>query len=180
MKFRTKETPPEAALQTVQAAQPAPAKNAEDDKVHLLASTFISMLVCLPGVALMTWLLKGHISLEQPQILMLLIIAVGAADFVALVWLDGYRRRIGPLTLPALAGGTGLVLLYLIAQGVNRFFSDFGYNWIFPIAIVAMLACYAAIFGEKTTVMKIYLGVNGIALSVLTCLGHADKIALPF
>lgn len=160
-------------------AQGEPAKQGPDN-AEILASIFVSMLVCLPAAACTAFLLKGHVTLQQPQILMLAILGVGIADFVALVWLDGYRRSIGPLTLPALAGCTGLVLLYLMTQGVNRFFSDFGFGWLYPIALLALGGCYLAIFREKTTLMKLYLGLNGIALTVLVCLGHADKISLPF
>ncbi|MBI1215800.1 MAG: hypothetical protein GC185_08280 [Alphaproteobacteria bacterium] len=177
MTFGMQKQPPGAANRTVPVSGP---KKPGPDKVQMLASTFISMLVCLPAAAATAYLLDSHVSLAEPQILMLLIIALGVADFVALVYLDGYRRRIGPMTLPALAGGTGLVLLYLIAQGVNRFFANLGYAWLYPLALLALAACYLAIFREKTTWMKIYLGVNGLALTILTCLGHADKIALPF
>jgi hypothetical protein len=181
MTVNSHNTPQDAAAKTVLvAAGAAPHKGDAPDKAHLLASTFVSLLVCLPAIAFTAYMLDGHVALEEPQILMLLIMALGIADFAALVTLDGYRRRLGPLTLPALAGSAGLVLLYMMMQGINRFSEDFGYAWLYPLALAGLVVSYLAIFGEKTAVMKVFLCVNGLALSVLTCLGHADKIILPF
>lgn len=121
-----------------------------------------------------------HISFDEPWLWMLCILGLGAVCILAAMMLEPVSRSIGRLTMAALLGYVTLVLLYVLAQTLNRYISNLGYEWLFPFVIAAQGLCYCGIFFEKHLYLKTVLGLNGLALTVLWCLGVADKVALPF
>jgi hypothetical protein len=82
--------------------------------------------------------------------------------------------------MPALLATCGLVLLFALISGVNRFYPEVGYHWLFPIVALLITFKYLAMFKERNLALKFYLAINIIALAALWGLGKADKIALPF
>ncbi len=139
-----------------------------------------SLTIAAPSTALSIMLMHGHVNLSEPWLWMLCILGLAAVCIMAAVLLESVSRNIGRLTLPALLGYVALVILYVVAQTLNRHLVHLGYEWLFPFVIAAQGICYCGIFFEKHLYLKSLLALNGLALTVLWCLGVADKVALPF
>lgn len=147
---------------------------------NLIRSHATSMLVCVPAFCLSVWIMETYIPWPSPALVMTGVMGVAAVNFLLIVALERWRSRLGTLTLPALLGAVGIVMLFMIAQGVNRFYMDFGYGWLLPAVVFYMMLSSVAIFRERFVALKCYLALNAVALSVLWGLGAADKVALPF
>lgn len=147
---------------------------------ELRLSIAASLAVCLPTFVLSVWLMEAKIAWSHPSLIVVAILALAALNFGAIVVLEYYRSSIGSLTLPALIGTVSLVLMYMIAEGINRFFRDFGYDWLFPAVVLVLGLSLLAIFKEKQLLLKLQLAANSLAIAVLGALGAADKVAMPF
>ena len=149
-------------------------------KSHGLAQFVTGAAISAPCTLLSIFIMQKHFSFHQPWLWMLGILALGVLDFLAAILLEPMKRELGSLTLPALLGSCGMVLFYVLAQTLNRYIEHLGYDWLLPFVIASLGLCYAGIFLEKNAHLKCYLALNGLALTVLWCLGAADKVALPF
>lgn len=146
----------------------------------LWKSALISCMVGVPVFCLSVFIMESKPFWASPALTMLAILGMTAANFAAIIFLEYYRSRLSRLSMPVMFGAVGLVLLYIIAESVNRFILDFGYDWLFPIVAVYLLASFIAIFSEKLVLVKLHIGINAVVIAVLWTLGAADKIALPF
>lgn len=149
-------------------------------KDALWKSLASSVAVSVPCFCLAVFLIEADIVWGAPQQVLLGILLLAACNFATLVTLEHCRDRIGALTIPSLLSALGLVVLFVIAEGINRFVGNIGYRWIFPLVAVAVLLIMAAIFREKIFLLKCHLGCNSVALAMLWSLGAADRISLPF
>ena len=73
-----------------------------------------------------------------------------------------------------------IVMLFVIAESINRFFKHLGYAALTPFVVAAAALIALAVFREKNIALKCYLSLNSIMLIVLWALGAADKITMPF
>ena len=149
-------------------------------KDELKKSLVTSLLVCLPSFCATVYFMEAEISWENPGVVAMSVVCLGLANFASIVILEHYRSQIGRLTIPALLCAVGLVLLYVLTEGINRFYHNFGYEWLFPAVLLAVGLTLIAIFREGKIALKCQLAFNAVALSVLWSLGVADKVALPF
>jgi hypothetical protein len=108
------------------------------------------------------------------------ILLLAVFDFVTVVFIEQYRKRLGTLTMAALLGTIFIVMLFMIATALNRFFEYLGYGYLIPFIGAAMLLIYAAAFIEKNLVLKIHLSLNSLALALLWTMGATDKVMMPF
>ena len=139
-----------------------------------------SLTIAAPSTALSIMLMHRHVNMSEPWLWMLGILGLAAVCLMGAALLEPVSRSIGRLTIPALLGYVALVILYVVAQTLNRYLTHLGYDWLFPFVIAAQGFCYCGIFFEKHIYLKSLLALNGLALTVLWSLGSADKIALPF
>lgn len=149
-------------------------------KDNMGLSLVSSLGVCVPAFCASIYVMETNVTWESPAVVVLSILAIAAANFAAIIFLEHCREKIGSLTLPALLATVGLVLLFVLAETVNRFFMDMGHAWLFPFLVVALGLSFLAIFLEKKIAIKCQLGFNSVMLAVLWGLGVADKVALPF
>ena len=149
-------------------------------KDPLLRSLVGSVAVGMPSLFMVVWLLRNSPILEQPALIALIILGMAAANFIAVVQLEKRRAELGRLTLHALVLTVGVVLLYIVADALNRFTIDFGYRWLYPPVLAVIGVIYLALFRERHFWIKSLLAVNGITLATLWCLGVSEKLALPF
>jgi hypothetical protein len=147
---------------------------------EMLKSLLVSLAVCLPAFCLAVWLIEKPVAWTSPPLVVLCILGLTAANFATIIFLEYYRASIGRLTLPALLGAVAVVLLYMIAQSMDRFVHDIGYNWLFPAVACFLLLSACAIFRERQLLLKGYLALNTVAMAVLWGLGDMDRMTLPF
>jgi hypothetical protein len=149
-------------------------------KDDMLKSLVTGLLVCVPSFCLSVYIMETRINWPAPAVITAAILCAAAANFALIVFLEYYRRRLGALTLPALLTEVGIVMLFVIAGSINRYYADFGYGWLAPLVAFYLCLSTLAIFREKTLLLKCHLGLNAVMLAVLCSLGAADRIALPF
>lgn len=149
-------------------------------KDELLKSVITSLLVSVPTFCAALYFMEAQIAWNSPGLIVLFILGLAVANFAAIVILEHYRSSIGKLTLPALLSAVGLVLLFVTAEAINRFYRDFGYEWLFPAVLLALGLSFIAIFRERQMALKCHLACNSVALAVLWSIGMADKVAMPF
>lgn len=150
------------------------------DKDDLRKSLVTSLLVSLPTFCAALYFMEAQITWRSPSLIVVFILGLAVANFAAIVILEHYRSSLGNLTLPALLSGVGLILLFVTAEAINRFYRDFGYEWLFPVVVLALGLSFLAIFRERKMALKFQLACNSVAVAVLWSLGAADKIAMPF
>lgn len=148
----------------------------------LIKSYIISLLISLPCLAISIYVTQFHINWIYPQTIFMVIMFISVLNFVTLILLDEIKGKVkvGTMTVPMLLAAAGLVLLFLIIEGINRFMPILSYRWLFPVIALVMAVKYLAMFKEKNLALKFYLGANIIVLSILWSLGETDKIVLPF
>jgi hypothetical protein len=147
----------------------------------LYKSLVTSLGVSIPGFFLSVFLMETQIQWPHPAWIILGILAGAVVNFGVIITLDRCREKIGHMTIPALLAVVGVVLMYLIAEALNRFIdSRIGYSWLFPFVVLSTGLCLLAIFKEKKIALKCHLAANSVIIAVLWALGTADKIALPF
>lgn len=151
----------------------------KNDK-DLIRSHIASVAVCIPSFCLAVWLMESKVSWDHPSLLVMAVLGLALANFVAAVALDQLGKKGGALTAPALLASAGVALLYIISESINRFFMEIGYNWLLPCVIAVLLLCSSAIFRERMILIKVQLACNLVAVAVLWTLGVADKVAVPF
>lgn len=147
---------------------------------ELTKSYIVSLLISIPCLALTIYLTQFRLDWWYAHVIFAMILFVSVINFIALIFLEEIKSRIGALTIPTLLATMALILLFVLIEGVNRFYPLFGYNWLFPVIALVMVFKYLAMFKEKNLALKFYLAINIIALAALWGLGAADKIDLPF
>lgn len=161
--------------------KPSPPEQKHDlSSAELVKSYVYSLLISLPSLAITIYLTQFRVEWWSVQVVLSMILFVSIVNFIALVTLEEYRSRLGTFTIPVLLAACGLILLFALIGGVNRFYPGVGYHWLFPIVALVIVFKYLAMFKEKNLALKFYLAINIIALAALWGLGKADKIALPF
>jgi hypothetical protein len=143
-------------------------------------SATTSLLVCAPSLLFCVYIIRSHVAMPAPTLLMAALLGVGVLNFVLTVALEYVRRRIGRLTLPAILGMAAVVFLFVLAESMNRFVRDFNYQWLLPAVGAAITLSLLAIFREKALALKIYLAFNALALAVLWGLGSMGQVWMPF
>lgn len=149
-------------------------------KDFLLRSLIGSLAVGIPSLFVVVYLMKSTPVMAQPSVASLIILAMTLGNFVALTGLEKYRDILGKLTIPALVSTIGAVLLFVIADALNRFAFDMGYRWLFPMVMAGLVMLYTALFRERVIWVKSLLAIDGIMLAILWCLAASDKFYMPF
>jgi cation transport ATPase len=159
---------------------PAPEQKHDLSSAELTKSYVYSLCLSLPTLAAVIYLTQFRVEWWSVQVVFSMILFVSIINFIALVTLEEYRSRLGSFTIPVLLASCGLVVLFALIGGVNRFYPGVGYHWLFPVVALVIIFKYMAMFKERNLALKFYLAINIIALAALWGLGKADKIALPF
>lgn len=146
----------------------------------LIRSYIISMLISAPCLGLTVYLTQFKVEWWYAHGIFAAILVLSFINIMALILLDQAQYDVGRMTIPSLIAVIGLVLFFVILEGLSRFFPWIGYRWLFPVIALALIFKYLAIFKEKNLALKFYLAMNGVALATLWGLGQADKIDLPF
>lgn len=149
-------------------------------KDFLLRSLIGSLAVGIPSLFVVVYLMKSTPVMAQPSVASLIILAMTLGNFVALTGLEKYRDNLGKLTIHALVSTIGVVLLFVIADAVNRFAFDLGYQWLFPMVMAGLVVLYTALFRERVIWVKTLLAIDGVMLAILWCLAASDKLYMPF
>lgn len=139
-----------------------------------------SLAIAGPSTFLTVILINKHVALPEPWLWMSGIFAIAIVDFLAVVMLEPMRKKLGKLTIPALLAGVTLVLAYTLYATVSRYLGENGYDWLLPFTLAGLALCYCGVFREKSLALKSLLALNGIALTLLWCLGAIGKVTLPF
>lgn len=141
-----------------------------------LVSSGIAAPAIIGSIVLMQW----EFNLADPGMWMMGILGFTALNLLVTLLLEPYTSRIGPFTMPAILATIALVLLYLITEALNRFAEKIGYEWLLPFVLAGLCICYTGIFRERSVVLRLYMALNGLMLTLLWCMGVADKVSLPF
>lgn len=157
-----------------------PDKKPEISSQDLIKSYVISLVISVPLVAATIYLSQFTTEWPLAHLIFGGIMFISVLNFIALVFLEEIRNRIGKMTIPALLAAIALVLLLVIFEGIHKFMPDAGYQWFFPIVAFIIVFKYLAMFRERNLALKFYLAMNILSLAVLWGLGKADKIDLPF
>lgn len=150
------------------------------DGMERLGPFMVSLAIAAPALLGSIVLLQWTFDWANPGFWMLGILILMTMDLLATLLLEPYSSALGPFTTPALLASIALVMTYIMTDALRRYFPDIGFNWLLPFVLVGLGICYAAIFRERSVLLRIYLAANGLALTILWCLGVADKVALPF
>lgn len=163
-----------------------PTNAAREPLLKLLTRTEVmlpfatSVAIAGPCSFLSIALMHNHSPFSQPMLWATGVLALAGMNIATACMLDGERARLGAFTMPALLAMAGIVLMYVFAQSVNRYVTPVGYDWLLPFVIAGLGLCYCGIFLEKSLFLKALMAASGLALTVMWCLGSADKLALPF
>ncbi|HYD19627.1 MAG TPA: hypothetical protein VEF76_14225 [Patescibacteria group bacterium] len=125
-------------------------------------------------------LMHKYTPINEPGLWVTAVLGLAGLNLAAIITLEADGERLGRLTLPALLAAVGVVMLFVLAQVVNRFALPVGYSWLLPFVVGALAFCYCGVFRERALFLKAYLALNGLAVTVLWCLATADKLSLPF
>jgi hypothetical protein len=108
------------------------------------------------------------------------ILGLMATDFLMLFVIEPYRASLGDLTMPAMLSFIGVTVFFLMNEAINRFVVAYGFGWLTPVVITGLAVCYIGVMREKYVPLKLFLCLNGLAMTVLWCLGDAGRMTLPF
>ena len=139
-----------------------------------------SLAIAGPCSFLSIALMHKYSAFPQPMLWVTGVLALAGLNIATACILDGDRARLGAFTMPALLAMAGIVLMYIFAQSINRYVTPVGYDWMLPFVIAGLGLCYCGVFLEKSLFLKASMAASGLALTVMWCLGSADKLALPF
>ncbi len=145
-----------------------------------LKPILLSVLVLLPSALLVLTMVDNHAPVPYAYFVACLVLSLAAFDFATVIFIEQYRTRLSRLTIPALLATIFVILLYVIASSLNRYFEHLGYAYFTGPVMVVMLLVYTATFREKHTLLKGYLGLNAAGLALLWAMGNADKVMMPF
>ncbi len=140
----------------------------------------ISLAIAVPCSFLSITLMHKYSSFPQPMLWVTAVLVLSGVNLVLACLFDRDRAQLGTFTMAGMLATVGIVILYIFAQSVNRYMTPVGYDWMLPFVIAGLGICYCGVFFEKSLFLKAYLALNGFALTVMWCLGAADKLALPF
>ncbi|MEZ0260783.1 MAG: hypothetical protein ACAH80_07220 [Alphaproteobacteria bacterium] len=143
---------------------------------HLTVGAALS----LPALIVVFELMDHRVSWSMPGVWTMAMMLIALCDFVAVVGLEPFRRKLGDLTLPMLLLTVGMMLLFVLTYGVNRFVAHIGFGWLYPAVLVLLASFALAVFMERNNVLKAALAGNAIALAILWNLAYSDKLVLPF
>lgn len=143
---------------------------------HLTVASALSV----PVLIVVFELLDHRANWDMPGVWTLGMLAIALCDFVAVVGLEPFRRKLGDLTLPMLLLTVGMMLLFVLTYGINRFVANIGFGWLYPAVLVALCSFAVAVFMERNNVLKAALASNAVALAILWNLAYSDKLVLPF
>lgn len=108
------------------------------------------------------------------------IMLLAAANCAAAVMAEEYRRQISRLSIPAILGSVCVILMFLGVAALNRFFEHMGYKFIAPLAIAAFLLVGIAALAERKMTLKLWLGINGLGLTLVWAMVASERVTLPF
>ena len=155
--------------------------NGQSASVPAFVKSFIiNILILIPSILIGFYLTENNAPLPYPYMIAYAILLWATLDFIIVVLIEPYRRILGALTIPAFIGTISIVMLFVIAESINRFFKQFSYGLLTPFVIVVIVLIAVAVFREKNIALKCYLGLNSIMLIMLWALGASDKITMPF
>jgi len=155
----------------------------DEDKhrgLERMGAFLVSSAVAAPAIIGSVVLMQWEFNLSNSGMWMMGILGFTAGNLLMTLLLEPYSSRIGPFTMPAILATIALVLLYLITEALNRFAEKIGYEWLLPFVLAGLCICYTGIFREQSFVLRLYMALNGLMLTLLWCMGVADKVALPF
>lgn len=146
----------------------------------LFKSALISLVILSPSLLSGIFLIENHVPVTHAYLVACLILLLAVLDFVMVVLLEPYRRRLGALTMGAFIVTISIILLFIMTNALHRFFDHLGYDYLTPFVVAGELLLVAAVFFEKNAALKCSLSLNSIALAVLWAMGAADKVTMPF
>lgn len=139
-----------------------------------------SLAVAGLAVALSFYILQSHIDWWVPSLITMIFLALVGLNFLALAAADQNRQDVGKLTIPALVAFIFLSVVYLLAETVDRFVFDFGYDWLKPVVGLYAVFCAAAVFMDRKLPVQLLLAFNGIAVTALWNLCDSGKMSWMF
>jgi hypothetical protein len=152
----------------------------DHDITQFLKSASFSMLALSPSLMAGMYLADNRTLLQAPYLMDYALLALAALDMAAVLLLEPYRRQFSRLTFPALIGAATVILLFVIAYALSRFFGHMGYVFLTPLVVLCLGLICATVFAERNIALKFYLSLNSVAVMLLWALGSIDKITMPF
>lgn len=146
----------------------------------LLKSLLISALILSPSLALEGFLLQNRVELNAPYLAACIIVFLAVMNFLTILMIEPQWRKLSKFTFPAFLATIAVILMYMMVEALNRFVEYFGYGVLTPFVAACMLLIYITVFTEKNIVLKCYLSLNSVAITVLWMMGSVDKITMPF
>lgn len=145
-----------------------------------LKSVLVGTLVIIPSVLTGYYLMDNPVPTQYAYFVACSVLFLSVLDFAIVVFIEQYRDRLGRVTMPALLSAIAVIFMFIIMESLNRFIKELGYSYLTPFIAVTILLIYAAVFTEKNMLLKVYLGINSIALMLFWAMGFSNKIMMPF
>ncbi len=136
----------------------------------------ISLIAIMPS-AVIGYLLKDHnMPIYYSHMVAMTVITLAMFNFATVVMITEYGDTTKKFSVPALTTATAIILMFVIAESLNRHIADLGYQYITPFLFAVNLFIYLAIYKENDFSLKFYLSLNSIALYILWAMGSATII----
>jgi len=131
---------------------------------YLLAGdTGLFRKASLPGLVLYTVLSGIVVGILVPVVRIRAAFLSGAVNMFQ-IGLRSLRRTVAAISLTALAGYTGFVIMSMIGQGLDRLTGATLFILLLPTAIAAVIICWAFV----GTHVQAYVRSSGVVISVFT------------
>jgi len=152
--------------------------HSEENAPH--PSQALSALIAMPSLALGVFFMQSHFTSGAPEQWVIGILGFAAINLLGALALEPHISRLGRLTMPALLGAVAVVLLYLLADVVDRHLVAVNGELLLPFLLPGMGLCYLGIFREPSVALRLLLSLNGLMLALVWCLSAAHDFMLTF
>lgn len=152
----------------------------DHDDIAPHPSAPLSFVIAAPSLVLALFFMQSHFTSGAPEQWVIGVLGFAALNLLCALALEPYLSRLGRLTMPALLGAVAVVLLYLLADVVDRHFVAVNGELLLPFLVPGMGLCYLGIFREPSVALRLLLSLNGLMLALVWCLSAAHDFMLTF
>ncbi len=153
-----------------------PKKRTPNTFLDQLLPITVSLIAIIPS-AIIGYLVKDHnIPVHYSHMVAITVVTLAMFNFATVVMMTEYGDSTQKFTVPALTTSTAIIIMFVIAEALNKHVTDLGYQYITPFLFLVNLFVYFAVFKEDDFPLKFYLSLNSIALYILWAMGNAEII----
>jgi hypothetical protein len=148
--------------------------------IDVVAAVMLNILILTPSVFLAAYLRINSVPLQYAYFVTCTVLMLAVFNFATVVFISQSGKKFAQVTIPALLSVICIILMFVIMESLNRFYSNLGYGLLTPFVAFVMMLIYVSVFVEKNMVLKAYLGINVAAPMLLWAMSMSGKIVMPF